>query len=148
MSAQKGINHVVLVGRLANDPKISSTAQNNSVASFTLAVAKAFVNPVTGDRDADFIPVVAWRQQADVVKNFLKKGSECGVEGRIQTRSYTGKDGQKRYVTEVLVDSIYLIGGKREDGMQAGSSANFDDDDANYSNNNASVTDIDNDLPF
>ena len=148
MSGQKGINRVILVGRLANDPKISATAQNNSVAFFTLAVSRPFVNPVTGDREADFIPVTAFRQQAEVVKNFLKKGSECGIEGRIQTRSYVDKDNQKRTTTEVLVDSIYLIGGKKGDDAQSNPNAIYDDDDSKYSNANTSVSDIDNDLPF
>src|SRR5574344_1769217 len=98
------INRVVLVGRLTKDPEIRYTAQNVPVVSFTIAVTSPFVNQQTGDREADFIPVVIWRKQAENVKKFLQKGSLAGVEGRIQTRNYDDKDGTRRYVTEVIAD--------------------------------------------
>ena len=113
------INKVILVGRLTKDPEIRYTAQNVPVVSFTIAVSRPFVNQTSGEREADFIPVVLWRKQAENVKRFLTKGALAGVEGRIQTRTYEGVDGQKRYVTEVLADNVYFLESK---GNQEGDS--------------------------
>ena len=150
------INKVILVGRLTKDPEIRYTAQNVPVVSFTIAVSRPFVNQTSGEREADFIPVVLWRKQAETVKKYLTKGSLAGVEGRIQTRTYEGVDGQKRYVTEVLADNVYFLESKGnpetdssfpkapEMNQQVSNKKN-EDDDYSY-NNNVSFTD--DDVPF
>ena len=105
------MNKVVLIGRLTRDPELRYTGSNTAVASFTLAVNRNFTNQ-SGEREADFINIVVWRKQAENVKNYLSQGSQVAVEGRLQTRSYDGNDGQKRYVTEVVADNVEFLGSK------------------------------------
>lgn len=105
------MNKVVLIGRLTRDPELRYTGNNTPVASFTLAVNRNFSNQ-QGEREADFINIVVWRKQAENVKNYLTQGSQCAVEGRIQTRSYDDQNGQKRYVTEVVADNVEFLGSK------------------------------------
>lgn len=102
------INRVILVGRLTKDADLRYTANGAAVASFTVAVNRQFTNQ-QGEREADFINCVAWRKPAETLANFTRKGSLIGVEGRIQTRSYENKEGQRVYVTEVNVDSFSLL---------------------------------------
>ena len=106
------MNKVVLIGRLTRDPELRYTSNTNTaVCNFSIAVDRP-VNPSTGNREADFIPVVVWNKQAENVKNYLTKGSQVAVEGRIQTRSYDDQNGQKRYVTEVVADNVEFLGSK------------------------------------
>lgn len=102
------INRVVLVGRLTKDADLKYTSSGTAVASFTLAVNRQFTNQ-SGEREADFINCVVWRKQAESLANFTRKGSLIGVEGRLQTRSYDNQQGQRVYVTEVVVDSFSLL---------------------------------------
>ncbi|WP_010050188.1 single-stranded DNA-binding protein [Carnobacterium maltaromaticum] len=105
------INRVVLVGRLTKDSDLKYTSSGTAVASFTLAVNRQFTNQ-SGEREADFINCVVWRKQAESLANFTRKGSLIGVEGRLQTRSYDNQQGQRVYVTEVVVDSFSLLESK------------------------------------
>ena len=93
------MNRVSLIGRLTRDPELRYTPSNVATCSFTIAINRTFTNQ-DGQREADFIPIVVWRKQAENVKNYTKKGDLVAVEGRIQTRSYTANDNTKRYVTE------------------------------------------------
>ena len=102
------INNVVLVGRMTRDAELRYTPSNVAVATFTLAVNRPFKNQ-NGDREADFINVVMWRQQAENLANWAKKGALVGVEGRIQTRSYDNQQGQRVYVTEVVAENFSLM---------------------------------------
>ena len=102
------INNVVLVGRLTRDVELRYTTSNQAVATFTLAVNRNFKN-ADGNREADFINVVIWRQQAENLANWAKKGALIGVTGRIQTRSYDNQQGQRVYVTEVVAESFQLL---------------------------------------
>ncbi|MBP3034178.1 single-stranded DNA-binding protein [Staphylococcus warneri] len=102
------LNRVVLVGRLTKDPEFRTTQNGVSVATFTLAVNRNFKNK-NGEQQADFINVVVFRQQAENVNNYLSKGNLAGVDGRIQSRSYENKEGQRIYVTEVLADSVQFL---------------------------------------
>jgi len=102
------INRVVLVGRLTKDPEFRTAQNGVSVATFTLAVNRNFKNK-NGEQQADFINVVVFRQQAENVNNYLSKGNLAGVDGRIQSRSYENKEGQRIYVTEVLADSVQFL---------------------------------------
>ena len=106
------MNKVVLIGRLTRDPELRYTSGNNAaVCNFTIAVDRGFTGQ-SGDREADFIPIVVWNKQAENVKNYLTKGSQVAVEGRIQVRNYDDQNGQKRYVTEVIANNVEFLGSK------------------------------------
>ncbi|HHW7878295.1 TPA: single-stranded DNA-binding protein [Staphylococcus aureus] len=102
------LNRTVLVGRLTKDPEYRTTPDGVSVTTFTIAVNRTFTN-AQGEREADFINVVVFKKQAENVKNYLSKGSLAGVDGRLQTRSYDNKDGQRVFVTEVVADSVQFL---------------------------------------
>lgn len=102
------INNVVLVGRLVRDPELRYTPSNQAVATFSLAVNRNFKNQ-NGEYEADFINCVIWRQQAENLANWAKKGVLIGITGRIQTRSYENQQGQRVYVTEVVADGFQLL---------------------------------------
>lgn len=120
------INNVVLVGRMTRDAELRYTPSNQAVATFTLAVNRNFKNQ-NGEREADFINVVIWRQQAENLANWAKKGALVGITGRIQTRNYENQQGQRVYVTEVIAENFQLLESRtaREGqggGYQAGNS--------------------------
>lgn len=108
------MNKVILVGRLTRDPEIRTMPNGNSVASFTLAINRNFKNK-DGNIDADFINISVFGRQVDSIGKYVSKGSQVGVEGRIQTRSYDAQDGTKRYVTEVIADRVEFMGGSRRE---------------------------------
>lgn len=107
------INRAVITGRLTRDPELKTTQSGLSVATFTFAVNRQY-SKVKNKSTADFISCVIWRKAAENFCNFTKKGSLVGVDGRIQTRSYENKDGQRVYVTEVVVDNFALLEAKPE----------------------------------
>ena len=102
------INNVVLVGRLTKDVELRYTPANQAVATFTLAVNRTFKN-ANGEREADFINVVIWRQAAENLANWAKKGALLGITGRIQTRNYENAQGQRVYVTEVVAENFQML---------------------------------------
>lgn len=106
------LNVAVLMGRLVADPELRHTANDVSVTSFTLAVDRSYVKP-GADRQADFIDIVAWRNTADFVCKYFRKGQLVAVQGEIQTRSYTDKDGNKRKAFEIVADSVNFAESKR-----------------------------------
>lgn len=108
------INRVVLVGRLTKDPELKYTHSGLAVTRFTLAVNRNFTNQ-QGQREADFVNCVAWRKQAENISNFLRKGSLAGVDGRIQTSNFDGKDGNRVFMTEVVADQVQFLEPKRND---------------------------------
>lgn len=119
------INRVVLVGRLTKNPELRYTPNGVAVTSFTIAVNRPFSNQ-QGEREADFIPVVVWRRQAENAANYLAKGSLAGVDGRIQTRNYENNEGRRVYVTEVVADSVQFLepkGARRPTGADSGVSS-------------------------
>ena len=131
------INNVVLVGRMTRDAELRYTPSNQAVATFALAVNRNFKNQ-DGEREADFIHCVIWRQQAENLANWAKKGALIGITGRIQTRSYDNQQGQRVYVTEVVAESFQLLESR---GQQSNSQ------DSSFGN--SSSMDIqDEDLPF
>lgn len=111
------LNRVVLVGRLTRDPELRVSQSNIPVGTFNLAVNRPFTNQ-QGERGADFINCVVFRKQAENVSQYLKKGSLAGVDGRLQSRSYENKDGQKVYVTEVVCDSVQFLEPKNSNNRQ------------------------------
>lgn len=102
------INNTVLVGRMVRDAELKYTPNNQAVATFSLAVNRNFKSQ-NGEREADFINCVIWRQQAENLANWAKKGALIGITGRIQTRSYENQQGQRVYVTEVVAESFQLL---------------------------------------
>ncbi len=111
------MNKVFLIGRLVKDPELRYTESNIAVATFSIAVNRNFANQ-NGERETDFINIVVWRKQAENVKNYLTQGSQVAIDGRIQTRSYEDKDGQKRYVTEVIAENIQFLDTKKKESNE------------------------------
>lgn len=109
------MNKVFLIGRLTRDPELRYTGSNIPTATFSIAVNRNFTNQA-GEREADFINVIVWRKQAENCKNYLIKGSQVAIEGRIQTRNYDGQDGKKVYVTEVVADNVEFLGSRNSSG--------------------------------
>ncbi|HDE6949884.1 TPA: single-stranded DNA-binding protein [Staphylococcus aureus] len=151
------LNRVVLVGRLTKDPEFRTTPNGVSVATFTLAVNRTFTK-AQGEREADFINCVTFRKQAENVNNYLSKGSLAGVDGRLQSRSYENKDGQRVFVTEVVADSVQFLETKNNNQQQ---NNNYQQQNSSYnapqnrqqSNNpfanaNGPIEITDDDLPF
>lgn len=112
------MNSVNLIGRLSNSPEIRHTANNQVVCRFTLAVTRRFKNS-EGDYEADFINCVAFGKTAELIGNYVEKGDLLGIDGRIQTGSYTVQDGSKRYTTDVVVENITFINMKKKNVQQA-----------------------------
>ncbi|HTG71730.1 single-stranded DNA-binding protein [Paenibacillus sp. LHD-38] len=116
------LNRVILIGRLTRDPELRYTPAGVAVTQFTLAVDRPFTSGGQGEREADFIPVVTWRQLAETCANYLRKGRLTAVEGRIQVRNYENNEGKRVYVTEVIADNVRFLesnkdgGGSREEG--------------------------------
>ena len=102
------MNRIILLGRLTKEPEVRYTNTGKVVASFTMAVDRPFTGQ-DGKREADFIPVVIWGKPAETIGNYVQKGHRVLVEGRLQIRSYDGKDGQKRWITEVIADRFEFI---------------------------------------
>ena len=112
------LNNVSLVGRLTKDPNIRQVGNNGSqTASFTLAVDRNYKNQ-QGKREADFIQCVAWNKTAELIGQYFHKGSPIGVEGRIQTRNYENKNGDRVYVTEVMINNITFLPGTNSNDNQ------------------------------
>lgn len=142
------INRVILVGRLTKDPEYRQTQSGVSKATFTLAVNRTFKNK-NGEREADFINVVVFRQQAENVSKYLSKGSLAGVDGRIQSRNYENNEGRRVFVTEVVADNVQFMDSKgsnqqnnqsQQQGQAPAGNNPFTND------NNANIDD--DDLPF
>ena len=109
------MNKVILIGRLTKDPEIRYTAGNNTaVCQFTVAVDRRFKSE--NQPTADFIPIVAWRQTAEFVSKYFKKGSRIALVGQIQTRSWDDTEGKKHYVTEVIADEVEFCESKKQEG--------------------------------
>ena len=150
------INRVVLMGRLTADPELKKNASDLSVVSFSVAVDRAYSKD---KQETDFINCVAWRQTAEFISRYFSKGRLIALEGRLQTRTWTDRDGNKRYTTEVLVDQVSFTGEKKDDGGYGApkKAPNVERDDfaappapAQYSQDNYTdvQTDDEEDLPF
>lgn len=113
------MNKAILMGRLTRDPEMRTTPSQVNVCTFTIAVDRRFKTQ-SGERQADFIPVVAWRQQADFVSRYFRKGSRIVVVGSIQTRNWEDQEGKKRTSTEVIADEIYFGDSKKGDSNYGG----------------------------
>ena len=153
------LNKIIIMGRLTRDPELRRTQTGTPVASFTLAVDRDFKDKSTGERATDFIDVSAWRQTGEFVSRYFAKGRMAVVEGRLQMREWTDKEGNKRRSAEVVADNVYF-GDSRRDGDNGGYSApSFGAAPADYSapsgysapaegNQFAELSDDDGELPF
>ena len=109
------LNKVILIGHLANDPELKYTPSGVAVTTFRVAVSRPFTNQ-QGEREADFIDIVAWRQAAEFAANYLGKGRLVAVEGRLQIRSYTDREGVRRRTAEVVCDHLKALDRQRDQG--------------------------------
>ena len=114
------LNHITIMGRLTRDPELRYTQSQTPVASFTLAVDRDFGSRDGGEKQTDFIDCVAWRQTAEFVSKYFTKGRMAVVEGRLQIRDWTDKDGGKRRSAEVVADNVYFGDSKRDGGDNSG----------------------------
>lgn len=150
------INRVVLVGRLTKDVEVRKTGTGLSVASFTVACDRRGSRDENGQSQADFISCVAWRQAADFLGQYARKGAMVGVDGHIQTRNYDDKDGKRVYVTEVVCDNVRLLESRSQsESRQESASAPYampedDYDEVNLDdfNTGPSLDISSDDLPF
>jgi single-strand DNA-binding protein len=146
------LNSVILIGRLTKDPELRYTPNGIAVSTFNLAVNRNFTNK-QGQKEADFINIVAWRNTAELVAKYLTKGSMIAVEGRIQTRNYDNNEGKRVYVTEVVADNVRFLE-TRKDGSYASetSFAASDnrpaDKDDPFAGGGGPIDISDDDLPF
>lgn len=110
-----GVNKVILIGNLGKDPEITTFENGVKKAAFSLATTESYKNREGQKVDqTEWHNVVMWRGLAEVAESYLKKGNQVFIEGRIKTRSYDDKDGNKRYITEILADNLTMLGGRRE----------------------------------
>lgn len=106
------LNHVVIMGRMVRDPELRQLDNGTSVTSFSVAVERNYVDKTTNERQADFLNVVAWRQTADFVCKYFHQGDMIALEGSLQSRKYTDKDGNNRIAIEIVASNISFCGGK------------------------------------
>lgn len=117
------LNHIDLMGRLVRDPELRRTQSGIAVTSFRIAVDRDFQSRDGGDKQADFIDIVAWRSTAEFVSKYFAKGRMAIVSGRLQMRDWTDKDGNKRTSAEVVADNVYFGDSKRDGAASAGGSS-------------------------
>ena len=130
------LNHIVLMGRLVRDPELRRTQAGVPVATFRIAVDRDFGNRETGEREADFIDVVAWRQTGEFVSKYFAKGRMAVVSGRLQMRSWTDNNGQKRTNAEVVADNVYFGDSKRDnEGSGSYNGNSYAGGNGGYNNN-------------
>lgn len=138
------MNKAILIGNLTRDPEITTTQNGVSVTKFTLAVQRRFAN-ADGEREADFINIVAWRTLAEHCHKYLKKGNKAAVVGYIQTRTYEANDGTKRYATDVVADEVEFLTPRNSD-------TGFYNESPKAQNDKEEIATLepisDNDLPF
>ena len=106
------MNKVLLIGRLTANPELRYTTSNNAVTTFSIAIDRNFKNE-NGDKEADFINIVAWNKKAELIHHYLKKGDRVGISGRLQVRKYQNERGENRYVTEVVAEEVEFLNSKK-----------------------------------
>ena len=114
------LNHIVIMGRMTRDPELRRTGSGIAVTGFTLAVDRDFSNKESGEKETDFIDCVAWRSTGEFVAKYFKKGSMAVVSGKLQIRTWTDKDGNKRRSAEVVADNVYFGEAKRSECYSSG----------------------------
>ncbi|MDD6323246.1 MAG: single-stranded DNA-binding protein [Bacilli bacterium] len=123
------MNRVCLVGRITSKPELRYTSSNIPYTRFSLAVNRTF-NNAQGEREADFINILVWRRTAENIVNYLDKGSQVSIDGRIQTGSFTDKDGNRRYTTDVVADNVQFLDSRRSNSAPAATPYDYQDEPA------------------
>ncbi len=136
------MNKCILIGNLTKDPELRSTPNGISVCTFSIGVSRRFSNQ-NGERETDFFNIVVWRKQAENAAKYLRKGSQVGISGQIQNRSYDAKDGSKRYITEIIAEEVQFLRSSNSDTQ--GSNAY---DIPGSSNDGSQMLEINEDMPF
>ena len=149
------LNHIVLMGRLTRDPELRRTGSGTAVASFTIAVDRDFSSKDSGEKETDFINIVAWRQTGEFVSKYFTKGRMIVVSGRLQVRKWQNENGENRYSTEVVADSCYFGDSKKESSGGENSGSSYGGYGQNYNppyqqpgEEYQELTDDDGQLPF
>jgi len=144
-----GVNKVILVGNLGADPEVRSLESGAKVANFRIATSERYKDK-NGNQveNTEWHSIVVWRGLADITERYLKKGSQVYVEGKLKTRSWDDQNGNKRYATEVVADTMTMLGGKTESGSSGGSAPKPSTPNQVNEPPAASLDDIDDDLPF
>ncbi len=140
------MNKIILFGRLTRDPEVRVTPSDKTVCTFTLAVDRQFANQ-SGEREADFINIVVWGKAAELCGNILAKGHRLLVEGRLQIRNYIAKNGEKRYVTEVIANSVKFIE-RRDSNLHGTQNANTEPQEKNGMEAFGQAVAFDEEIPF
>ncbi len=135
------MNRCILIGNLTKDPELRSTPNGVSVCTFSIGVSRRFQNQ-NGERETDFFNIVVWRKQGENAAKYLRKGSQVAIAGQIQTRSYDGKDGTKKYITEIIAEEVQFL--RSSNNSQGGNS--YDAPDS--SNDGSQMLEINEDMPF
>jgi len=142
------LNKIILMGRLTRDPELKRTPSGTAVTSFSLAVDRDFKSQ-SGEKETDFIDIVAWRNTAEFVSKYFSKGRVAVVEGRLQIRDWTDKEGGKRRTAEVVADNVYFGDSKHEGGAAPAYGSRPAGAPASMGNNDfAEIGDEDGELPF
>ena len=136
------LNHITIIGRLTRDPELRRTGSGTAVASFTIACDRDFSGKDGGEKETDFIDCVAWRQTGEFVSKYFTKGRMAVVSGRLQIRSWTDKDGNKRRSAEIVADNVYF-GDSKSDGNSDRTSSH-----TSPASDYGQITDEDAQLPF
>lgn len=140
------LNRVILIGRLTRDPELRYTPNGTATTTFNLAVDRPFTNG-NGEREADFISIVTWRQLAETCANYLRKGRLTAIEGRIQVRNYENNEGKRVYVTEVVADNVRFLESNRDQNHQESNTLQRNNNDP-FSDDGKQINISDDDLPF
>ena len=141
------LNHITVMGRLTRDVELRRTNSGVAVASFTVAVDRDFADKQSGEKETDFIDCVAWRQTGEFVSKYFSKGRMAVVSGRLQIRSWTDKDGNKRRTAEIVADNVYFGDSKSDTQNQNNGYTGFVKSE-NVPNNFATIAEPDEELPF
>ena len=115
-----GVNRVIIIGRLGQDPDVQYTPSGVAVAKFSVATSESWKNKDTGEKEekTEWHRIVVWRRLAEVCGEYLKKGSQVYIEGKLQTRTWEDKEGNKRWTTEIVAQNMQMLGSKRDGGGQ------------------------------
>ena len=145
------LNHITIMGRLTRDPELRRTGSGIAVASFTVAVDRDFADKSSGEKETDFIDCVAWRQTGEFVSKYFTKGRMAVVSGRLQIRSWTDKEGNKRRTAEIVADNVYFGDSKREESSGNSYGGNYGQQSGGYpatGSDFAPIEEEDAQLPF
>ncbi len=144
-----GVNRVILIGNLGKDPEIRNLEGGAKVANFSLATTEVFKNR-NGEKSehTEWHNIVLWRGLAEVAEKYLRKGNPVYIEGRIRSRSWDDKDGNKRYTTEIVADNLQMLGGRKDSGDNGGTAYAQKQEETSAADPSDIDTSVDDDLPF